>query len=174
MDLRAQRGTTLLEAMMAMVIVLIAGVGTISVHVQQLKMNAEARRMTEAVALARDLVENIASWPYDETDANALSNAAPGNDADIADDAHAFETDSSPPADHDEADLAALTTAGRWHGLPARDGFERYWNVAYSDDLDENGTWDAARIAVIVRWRSDVGWRRVALTTSKINPREVQ
>ena len=170
MDLRSQRGTTLLEAMVAVGVMLVAATGMLGLHVQQLKMNGEARRSTEAVALARDLVENISTWPYGDA---RLANTQPTNDVDIADDRQQFET-ADFVADHGEADL------GAWNGLPSRDGFNRYWNVAYVDDVDGNGVpgssvgWDAVRIAVIVRWRTDVGWRRVVLTTSKANPAEVQ
>lgn len=166
MDLRSQRGATLVEMMVSVAVLLVAAAGTGSLYVQQLRMNADARRITEAAALARDLVENIATWPY--LDAR-LANAVTANDGDIADDAFAFEG-AAPVADHAEADLAL----GTWTGLPARQGFERYWNVAYPDDIDANGTPDAARIAVIVRWRSAVAWRRVVLLTVKPNPAEAR
>lgn len=166
MRLQSARGTTLIEAMTATVVLLIAALGALGMHGQQLRMNGEARRGTEAMALARDLVENIALWPFNDT---RLTNAATGNDGDIGDTAYAFEGD-TPTYDHAEADLAL----GTWNGLPARVGFERYWNVAYSDDLDHDGVPDAVRVAVIVRWRSEAGWRRVVLLTTKINPAEVQ
>lgn len=165
------RGTTILETMVALAVMLAGAIGTLTLHVQQLRMNADARRMTEAVAVARDMVENIATWPYSETDPR-LENTQTANDTDIADDAFTFEG-SSPVYDHGEADLGAT-----WNGLSTaavtRLGFERYWNVAYPDDAESNGIKDAVRIAVIVRWRSEVGWRRVVLLTTKLNPAEAQ
>ena len=166
MKLTSERGTSILEATVATCVLLVAATGMLGVHTQQVRQNADARRITEATALAQDLVENIALWSFTDP---RLSNVNKGNDADIGDVAQQFETD-PPPYDHAEADLAL----GTWNGLPARPGFERYWNVAYVDDYDKNGVWDAVRIAVIVRWRSGAAWRRVVLLTTKSNPAEVQ
>jgi hypothetical protein len=48
----------------------------------------------------------------------------------------------------------------------------RFWNVAYVDDLDGDGVWDAVRIAVIVRWGDATsGYRRIVAYTTKANPR---
>ena len=166
----AQRGTTLLETMIAMAVMLVATVGTLSMNVQHLRMNGEARRVTEATAIARDLVENISTWPYGDA---RLANTQSGNDGDIADDAFKFEgAVTSSDYDHAEADLTA--GGASWTGLPSRAGFERYWNVAYPDDADLNGTPDAVRVAVIVRWQVGGGWRRVVLLTTKVNPGEAQ
>ncbi len=164
----SQRGTTILETMVAVAVMIVAAIGTLSLHVQQLRMTGDARRTTEAVALARDLVENISTWQYGDA---RLANTQTGNDGDIADDAFAFER-ANPVYDHAEADLTAAGAV--WNGLPPRSGYERYGNVAYVDDADANGVPDAVRIAVIVRWQSQVGWRRVVLLTTKLNPAEAQ
>ncbi len=162
------RGTTILETMVAVAVMLVAALGALSLHVQQARMTGDARRTTEAVALARDMVENISTWPYADP---RLANANTDNDTDLADDAFAFEG-ANPPFDHAEADL---TSGGAtWNGLPPRFGYERYWNVAYPDDSEHNGIPDAVRIAVIVRWEVGSGWRRIVLLTTKLNPGEAQ
>ncbi len=167
MSRATHRGTTILETMVAVAVMIVAAIGTLSLHVQQLRMNADARRTTEAVALARDMVENISTWQY----ADARLAKVQAGLVDFADDAFAFEG-ASPVFDHSEADLTAAGAV--WNGLPPRFGYERYWNVAYVDDADANGVPDAVRIAVIVRWQSQVGWRRVVLLTTKLNPAEAQ
>ncbi|BDG09093.1 type IV pilus modification PilV family protein [Anaeromyxobacter paludicola] len=167
---RRARGTTLLEAMVAMSVVVVGALGTYRLHVVQLRLNADARRATEASAVARDLVENIALWSYSDP---RLANANPSNDADLGDARQAFEQ-ASPPSDHGEADLALGTG---WNGIPASalpPGMERYWNVAYPDDADGNGRPDAVRVAVIVRWPHGAGWRRVVAFTTKLDPAEVR
>lgn len=149
---RRERGVTLIEALVAMAVVTVAAVGTIAVSAHQEARNGEARRITEATALAQDLVEQMAGWSYDDP---RLADTNTSNNADLGDTALAFEGD-NPVADHTEADL---TSGGTWTGLPARTGFQRYWNVAAV------GT--QRRIAVIVRWPQGGGWRRVVTFTSR-------
>jgi Tfp pilus assembly protein PilV len=170
MRLHSQRGTTLVEVMVATAVLLVAGLGMLGLHVQQLRMNGDARRITEATALAQDLVENITMWSFDDPRL-ATNSSAPHDD--IGDSGRRFELD-APVADHTESDLGTPTSTPPWNGSPARAGFERYWNVAYVDDTDHNGVSDAARVAVIVRWRTDGGWRRIVVMTSKLNPAEVK
>ena len=150
--LRSQCGTTLVEAMIALLVVAVGATGSIGVHAYQVARNGEARRITEATGLAQDLVENISLWAWDDA---RLLNSNGSNDGDIGDTAHRFEG-SSPPYDHSQAELGST-----WTGLPDRAGFERYWNVAIPADFPNQ-----RRIAVIVRWPQGGGWRRVvALTT---------
>lgn len=153
---RSARGTTLIEVMIAMLVVAVGAIGALAIYKVQLGMNADARRITEATALARDLVEGMSLWPFDDA---RLSNDVPDNDGDIGDTDQAFEADGTPVADHGETDLTKGSAV--WTGLPSRAGFERYWNVA------PDATGRAIRIAAIVRWRHGSGWRRVVTLTSR-------
>jgi type IV pilus assembly protein PilV len=165
------RGFTLIENMAAFAVVLIGATGLASMYTMGVRMNGDARRMTRATAIAEDLIDNIALWPYGST---ALANTKTGNDGDIGDTAFAFETSADPVAagiaDHGEADLTALGAS--WTGIPGSElagQYERYWNVAYVD-TNGDGTSDVLEIAVIVRWRQSGSWRRVVLLTAKVNP----
>ena len=89
-----------------------------------------------------------------------------------------FETSASLStfADHVDADLTLGGT--QWNGIPTAvlqgysPQFQRFWNVAYVDDRDGDGVWDAVRIAVIVRWGDPAsGYRRIVAYTTKANPR---
>lgn len=172
MKARIARGYSLLEATAAVAVMLIGAVGMLGLHGQGQKMNGDALRMTRATAIAQDLLNQIALWPYGDA---RLSNANVSNDADVGDTTFAFEAAGTPPADHAEADLGP-----GWLGIPAADlqagGYERYWNVATlaSDDTNVNGVPDAMRIAVIVRWPWGAGWRRIVLVAVKANPAEAQ
>jgi prepilin-type N-terminal cleavage/methylation domain-containing protein len=170
-----QRGFTLIENMAAMAVVLIGATGLASMFSVGVRMNGDARRMTRATAIAQDLVDNIALWPYQDNVAGTpLANTKTANDGDIGDTAFAFERTADPLgaglADHGEADIAALGTA--WTGIPASEitgQFERYWNVAYVD-TNGDGTNDVVQIAVVVRWQQGGSWRRIVLLSAKINP----
>jgi type II secretory pathway pseudopilin PulG len=164
--LRNQRGTTLVEALVAMTILLVAAAGTLGLQLQGVRMDSDARHITRATAIAQDLIDQIALWPYTDP---RLANATTANDATYADPNAAFEAAGAPPADHDETHLALGGT--NWLGIPTLDsGYERYWNVAYPDDANGNGTADAVRVAVIVRWPVGAGFRRVVLISTKANP----
>jgi prepilin-type N-terminal cleavage/methylation domain-containing protein len=170
----SQRGFSLIESMIAIAIILLSATGLAATYVQGVNMTGDARRMTQATAIAQDLVNNIAYWTYSEAAGAPLANVTTANDADIGDTAHAFQTVADPLgsglADHGEADLTAMGTA--WTGVPQAElngVFQRYWSVAYLDS-NGDGVNDMAQIAVIVRWQQGGGWRRVVLLTAKLNP----
>jgi type II secretory pathway pseudopilin PulG len=171
----APRGMTILEAVVAMAVLLIGVTGVMGLHTTGLRLNDDARKLTRATAIADDLLHAIDLWRYDDP---RLANAIPANDGDVADAAGAFESGPTPAADHGEADLAlgafdGVTQPELTDGNP----FERYWDVAYPDDLDGDGVPDAVRIAVVVRWPTPAGqtdrWRRIVLHAVKLNPAEL-
>jgi prepilin-type N-terminal cleavage/methylation domain-containing protein len=171
----SERGFTLIESMAAMGVVMIGALGMGTLFSIGVRMNGDARRMTHATAIAQDLVNNIALWPYQDNVAGTpLANVQAGNDADIGDTASAFQWTADPLgsglADHGEADLAAM--GALFTGIPASElgsDYERFWNVAYVD-TNGNGVNDVVQIAVVVRWRQGGGWRRIVLLTAKLNP----
>jgi hypothetical protein len=171
---RLQRGATILEAMVAMGVLMIGAAGMVGLHRQSNFLISDARRTTRAASFAQDLVNQIELWDY--TDPRLVNNAAANNDADLGDSSFAFQKPGAPPADHGELDLTLGGTT--WVGLPKSllddNGMERYWNVAYVDDSNGNGTWDAVRIAVIVRWPVASGWRRIVFMTTKVNGGDVR
>jgi prepilin-type N-terminal cleavage/methylation domain-containing protein len=165
-----QRGLTLIEAMVAISVMLIGALGMLGLH----SMNGDAMRMTQATAIALDLLDQISLWPYGDP---RLVNVNTANDGAIGDPLFAFENENVAAFDYDEAGLVAGGTT--WLGIPAASfqaaGYQRYWNVSYTGiDSNGNGVPDAARIAVIVRWPSGPGFRRVVLLAIKNNPAEAR
>lgn len=168
----AQRGLTLIEVMVATVVLLVAALGMLGLHATGVRLEGQAREITRATTIAQDLLAQVQLWEYDDP---RLANASPANDLDFADTAAAFEAEGSPPTfDHAEADLSSA--AYEWNGLPAAalvgGRFERYWNVAELDDANANGNFDGRRVAVIVRWPRGSGWHRVVLVGFKVNPQD--
>jgi len=170
-----ERGTTLVEAMVALSVLLIGAAGMIGLHNQGVRVEGDSRRLTRATAIAQDLSAHIDLWPYTDL---RLANAQAGNDLAVGDPAFAIEGSADPVADglvdHGEADLTLGGAA--WLGLPpiAVEGYERYYGVAYVDDSNGNGVPDAARVAVVVRWPSGSAWRRVVILSTKPNPAETR
>jgi len=172
------RGFSLIEAMVAMVVLLVGALGMMSLHSTGLRMQSEAREITRATAIAQDLMNQIQNWEYADA---RLSNANASNDRDVGDGAQLFNVyGSTPPFDHAEADLAPGGTG--WTGIPAASlsvgGFERYWNVTTVNEVGTlidpggNGVADGMHIAVIVRWPQGGTWHRVVLHGFKVNPED--
>jgi hypothetical protein len=160
---------------MAMVVLLIGATGMVAVYFQGQRLHSDSLRATRATAIAQDLLNNIEQWPYSNVSGQPLYNRVTGTqDGDIGDTAFRFESSADPVADgfadHGEADLPA-----NYPGLPAASlapFYQRFWNVSYPTDAAGVGI-DAANIAVIVRWPSGPGWRRVVLMSAKPNPAAV-
>ncbi len=166
---RRQRGATLIEAMIAMGVLMLGAAGAAGLQRQSMYFMADSRQATRAGAFAQDLASQVELWEYDDP---RLVNTDAGNDANPTE---GLELDA--PAvtpDHGEADLTLGGTT--WTGLPAAlltdNGMERYWNVSYADDSNANGVPDAARVAVIVRWRPGgaTTWRFATFFVVKPNP----
>jgi len=166
---RLQRGATLIEAMIAMGVLMLGAAGAASLQRQSLFFMADARQATRAGAFAQDLVAQIELWDFTD---GRLANTTTSNDATptagLEDDVPAVAPD------HGEADLTLGGTT--WTGLPQDllldNGMERYWSVSYADDGNGNGTPDAARVTVIVRWRPGGArtWRFATFFVVKPNP----
>ncbi|HVP66533.1 MAG TPA: prepilin-type N-terminal cleavage/methylation domain-containing protein [Anaeromyxobacteraceae bacterium] len=186
---RGERGTTLVEALVAVVILLIAALGTIALHTQGQRMEAEARGITRATAIAQDLMSQIETWAYTDP---RLADANAGNNQDFADNADLFESQTPPPFDHAEVDLTlnGLSFNGiqgpgslapvSYIGAPCDVGiqgcYERYWNVSTTDaagnliDANANGIADGMHVSVIVRWQEGATWHRIVLVGFLVNP----
>jgi prepilin-type N-terminal cleavage/methylation domain-containing protein len=174
------RGFTLLETVIAMSVLLIGATGMLGLHTQGLRMEGDARRITRATAIAQDLMDQISLWPWGDP---RLGGATPSLDstmlATLGDPTYAFERAGTPTASFSDAGGGLTQGSTNWHGIPISDiqseGYERYWNVAYVDDSNGNTVPDAARIAVIVRYPvGGVGFRRVVLLGTKLNPAEAR
>lgn len=170
---RIPRGATLIEAMIAMAVLMIGASGLVATNHQSMMVLGDAQRLTRATVIARDLISQIETWDFDD---NRLSNGNGGNDTDIGDSAGRFMIDADPGADHDERDMGI--DEARWRGLPSdfvtNAGMERFYNVAYVDNANGNELPDAVRIAVIVRWPQGNAWRRVVFPFVKLNPADVR
>ena len=172
---RRASGATLIEAMIAMSVLVIGSMGMVGLHRIGARMNGDSRIMTRATAIAQDLVNQMQLWDY--TNDPRLANTTTGNDADFADGAGAFEKAvGNFTYDHQESELESQAVPYTWLGIPSATvqgaggvNFSRYWNVA-EVDTDDTGAVVAKRVAVIVRWKRDGAARRIVLVTVLRNP----
>lgn len=170
---RRPSGLTLVEAVVAMTVLLVGSVGLLGLHGVGTRLNADGRVVTRATAIAQDLVSQMQSWDY--ANDPRLANTTTSNDLDFYDGAAAFEgAVGSFTFDHQESELDQPPSY-RNLGVPGATvqglGFTRYWNVAeLAADADENGVIGVKRIAVIVRWEQNGAGRRIVLVTALRNP----
>ncbi|MCI0571754.1 MAG: prepilin-type N-terminal cleavage/methylation domain-containing protein [Myxococcaceae bacterium] len=179
------RGVTLIEAMIAMVVLLIGLLGFASLQVITVRANQFSRRMTQASAMATDIEENIRRWTFNDprlapmATVTSLSDAAIQSRWDMgrADTPTYVAQFSEMPGDS-HASTADALGAG-YQGLsPDVDGdgdpeFTRYWNV-FAADLQGTGTPNGVLVQIIVRWREPgTGFRQLTAMTFKPNPQAI-
>ncbi len=179
----SSRGFTLVEAMVASGILMVARAALLPLQVMGSRMNRWSERTLDATLLATDLSENIARWSYADARLNSLMTVGSFTDStvqaswDMGTSAKAkvkAEFSDSPAQDSNATTYNALgpgyqglSTDVNGDGTP---DFTRYWNV-YAVDLTGSGTPSGKLVQIIVRWNEpNVGWHQVAVTTFKRNP----
>ena len=179
----APRGTTLVEAMIAAAVFLVALAGLLPLQVMGARMNRFSDRTFAATSLANDLTENIARWSYSDSRLNPLTTVSSFSDSAIssawdmgtsAKASYVAEYSDSPTTDTNATTWNALGTTYQGFSTDVDgDGtpdFTRYWNV-YAVDLSGTGTPSGKLVQIIVRWNEPkVGYHQVSVTTFKRNP----
>ncbi len=87
-----QRGTTLIECVVAMAVLTVGSLGLLALHRNGVRIEADSRHVTRASAIAQDLVNQMESWTYDEAPTSRLSSVTTDNDTKLGDPAFEFET----------------------------------------------------------------------------------
>lgn len=177
----------LIESIISMAILGIALVGLTQLQLVAVGSNSFSRKMTQASSLGHDLIENIATWSYNDPRLAAGASVTTFNDAaiervsDLPRSATIAAADRKPH--YEEGNTSNATTAEAlelsgtaYDGLTADvdgDGepeFERYWSV-FDVDADGDGLADGKYVVVVVRWReAGIGFRQVTLSTFRNNP----
>jgi type II secretory pathway pseudopilin PulG len=177
-----RRGTTLIEAMIAMVVIAIGMLGFMGLQVVTARSNRFNKLMVQASAMATDLAENAKRWDYaadsrlvpfkavtspEVPEVEVRWDMGRADEVDTAARAQFSDT----PGDVNAENPGALGT--NYQGLPAEfdvDGdkvervFRRYWTV-YSVN---NGK----LVQIVVRWKEPgFGWRQVTSVTFRPDPR---
>jgi prepilin-type N-terminal cleavage/methylation domain-containing protein len=177
------RGFTLIEALVASAILLIALAALLPLQVMGARLNRWSERTLDASLLATDLSENIARWSYTDSRLNPLMTVGSFSDSAVAShwnmgtSAQASQTaqfSDSPTRDPNAGTSSALGAS--YQGLSSdvdgdgKPDFTRYWNV-YAVDLAGTGTPSGKLVQIIVRWNEpSTGWHQIAVTTFKRNP----
>jgi hypothetical protein len=169
---RAQRGSTLIEAMIAMSVMLTGAAAMVGLNRQALFFNGDGRKMTRAAAIAGDLLTNLERLPYSDA---LLSNTNTSNDgaAYFHVSSHRItgstpgieESNWTPSVDHYASELPA-----NWPGVTNGSAIagkttlgdsqlQVFWNI----NETAGPTYSYKQIAVIVRWPHGNSWRRMVV-----------
>ena len=198
-----QRGFSIIEAMIASIVMLIGLLGLAALQIIGVRSNHFGKHMTQASQLAQDLVESIQRWDYNDarlTPAvarswnaqDSASTAAVDKESDMGRGVAATHTDGSTyTADFTEGTtnssktsaLAAAFCTPNPPGCPY---------IGLSGDVDGDGVLDYQRywnvwtttfdgstttgkfVQVIVRWKEPVlGYRQISVSTFKEIPNQL-
>jgi len=158
---RASGGFTLLEVLVSMVLLAVAGTALVAAFAASGQLGVLARRQATAVALARSLAAQLALADYGDA---RIANANPANDATFADAAASFARPTLPTGnDAPDATLPAVNAAG--------ESYEVYVNV--KPDLDATGAEQGKDFAVIVRYKVGTAWARAVVLGYRYNPASI-
>jgi type IV pilus assembly protein PilV len=195
---RMDRGFSLVEAMVASVVMLIGLLGLAGLQVIGMRANHLGKRMSQASLLAQDLAQQMQIWEYADTRLTPQASASPPHtgaysDTNHADIAKSWELQntaalksavdgSSVTFDYTDGSAgAAVVTqlAANYLGitspvdtsLPAAEQviFQRYWNV-FLIDLNGSGTPQGKLVQIVVRWKEpNFGYRQVTTSFYKLD-----
>jgi type II secretory pathway pseudopilin PulG len=181
----AQRGTSILEAMIAMAIVLVGLLGFAGLQIVTSRANQFNKRMSQATAVAMDLAENVKRWPYTDPRLETVAAVTSLEDESIEDswdlgrsaDLETKQHFSDKVSDPNASSSGALETGYQGVSTDADgDGkadFTRYWNV-YALDVGSSGTPNGKLVQIIVRWKEPgFGFRQVTTVAFKPNPQSI-
>ncbi len=193
------RGFSLIEALVASMVMLIGLLGLAGLQVVGVRANNLGKRMSQASLLAQDLVQNMQVWQYTDGRLTPQASASPAHTGLYSDTNHAdiarfwdLQNSATLTSNVDGSSLtfdctdgaagaaAVSQLAANYEGvlspvdtsLPTAEQtvFQRYWNV-FLIDLNGSGSAQGKLVQVVVRWKEpNFGYRQVNTSFYKNDP----
>lgn len=175
--LRHDRGTTLIEAMIALTILLIGMVGMMRLQVYGITSNAGARSQTQALQLARELAAALEQLPPDDAlIAEDFTGTEPPDEFGRLVTGNVLAASGYKAWSDSSASVRGATTDARivaLHGHDPLDAslprFQRRWQVWQMDTATTTGGVKGIAVSVTYREPSLPGLREVVLLTQVSN-----
>lgn len=172
---RSLRGTTLIEAMIAMAVLIVAFLALAGLQVSGVRSARFGDRMVQATSMATDLEENIKLWQYSDARLNAtdtLTNTNLVANWDLGN-----QSAPTPTPQNDDSKLGTYLGLSRDVDRDGTNDFQRYWTVHAIDPTGAGGgNEDGKLVQIWVRWKqpgSKAIYRQVSTMTFLRNPGKV-
>jgi Tfp pilus assembly protein PilV len=172
----SERGTSLIESMIAMAIVLVGLLGFASLQIVTSRVNHFNKRMAQASAMATDMAENVMRWSYADSRLSPSGMATINSTTDASLVSKWDLGRATTPAYTVQFSEAAGNLGTDYQGIAADvdgDGsaeFTRYWNV-YAANFGGTPAANGKLVQIIVRWKEPgFGYRQVTTVAYKPNP----
>jgi prepilin-type N-terminal cleavage/methylation domain-containing protein len=196
---RADRGFSLIEAMVASVVMLVGLLGLAGLQVVGMRANNLGKRMAQASLLAQDLAQQMQLWQYTDARLSPQATASPAHTGIYTDSNHAdiakFWVLQNTAALNSSVDGSSVTFDCTDGGAGAatinqlnanytgvlspvdtslaageQTVFQRYWNV-FLLDTKGLGFAEGKLVQVMVRWKEpNFGYRQVTTSFFKADP----
>jgi Tfp pilus assembly protein PilE len=170
------RGTTLIEAMAAMVVFVIGIIGVMQMNVLASQQNNVARSQTTASKIARDLADGFERLPYDHP---LISNSSTV-DINSDDFTSLDEPNELWKLENISAAPAARPLLGAAEAIMQSEGGGTFYEVGWRsrefitpDPITPGRLLYSRRTAIMVRYPTPGGLRQVTVWAIKFNPKEV-
>jgi prepilin-type N-terminal cleavage/methylation domain-containing protein len=155
---RAARGFTLIEVMIALVLLAIGMTALIAAFVSSGQIAVLGRRQNAATSIARSIAGTLQLAAYSDP---RLANSNPANDATFADPNLLFARPAVPSGvDAPDVTIGVFSMSN--------ENFTVYVNV--SPDVDASGVEQGKDFAVVVRYRVGTVWARALAQGYRYNP----
>lgn len=165
---RNERGFTLLEALISMVIFFIGATGVMRLQLESIRVNRFGGHMTQAMMFADERAQALLALDFDDP---LIADSNGGNNPPAMNQAFPFSTPSAATPDTAEGATTSegLTVGGTVVALNSGEQFQRYWMISDEEMNPTISGPDCKRIRVMVRFRDgeSADWREAGVTVLK-------
>lgn len=142
--IKGDKGFTLIEVLVALVILVIGLLGTLSLGITSINQNAYTRHLSRATTLAEEQLENLLLLPFNHPSLT--------------------DTDGDGYIGLDDED--STTVDHSYIGNPVDERFYIYWNVA-ENRADTTSVYGVKTLVVLVRWMEGNTWHTFKISSMK-------
>jgi prepilin-type N-terminal cleavage/methylation domain-containing protein len=163
-----QRGFTIIESMVAMVIFFVGALGVMGMQLASIRVNRMGGQMTQAMMYADEKAQSLLVLSWDDV---RIADVNGGNNPPSAGQAFPWSNPLAAVPDVSESTttVEGLLTTGQVVPVGTGESFQRYWMISDEDINPSISGVDVKRIRAMVRFRDGESdnWHEVGVTVVK-------